>query len=40
MDILVERCAALDVHKDTGAAQLKGADGVGVPVGWVVGAAA
>src|SRR5215218_11132317 len=25
---------------DTGAAQLKGADGVGVPVGWVVGAAA
>jgi dihydrofolate reductase len=25
---------------DMGAAQLKGADGVGVPVGWVVGGAA
>jgi hypothetical protein len=28
------------IRIDLGAAQLKGADGVGVPVGWVVGAAA
>ena len=37
---ILQNGARVRVRFLMGAAQLKGADGVGVPVGWVVGAAA